>query len=77
MLLQRPGIEFLRGLRSSLERDPGYLNAHQDAITFGVKELLNHDDIFWEEPFLKKDAIDLIREALSRMQIVEEEKNSE
>jgi hypothetical protein len=77
VLLRRPGIEFVRGLKSLLERDPGYLKAHQDAITFGVQELLNNGGIFWDETALKENGVTLIREALERLQMVEKEQDYE
>ena len=76
VLLRRPGIEFVRGLKSLLERDPGYLKAHQDAIIFGVEELLNNAGIFSEKSDLKQNAMNLIGEALKKMQAIEEVQNS-
>jgi hypothetical protein len=76
VLLRRPGVDFVRGLRSSLERDPGYLKAHQEAIILGVRELLDSAGIFWDTQAIKDNAMNLIREAVERVQVVEKEQDS-
>jgi hypothetical protein len=68
---RRPGLDFVRGLRLSLERDPGYLNAHRDAIILGVKEILNNAGVFWEKSSLNENALELIRQAVGRLEHIE------
>jgi hypothetical protein len=74
VLLRRPGVDFIRGLSSSLKRDPGYLTVHQEAITIGVRDLLDSGGIFLDTETGRQVAMRLVRDAAEKMMI--EERNS-
>jgi hypothetical protein len=71
VLLRRPGVDFIHGLIASLERDPGYLKAHQEAIVLGVRALLDNAGIYWDNQTVKDNAMQLISEAIEKKQIAE------
>jgi hypothetical protein len=71
VFFRRPGLDYVRQLRSALDDDPEYLKSHRDAITHGVKELLCDGGISWDDTVLKDSATKLVWEAVVRLRCVE------
>ncbi len=71
VFFRRPGLDYVRQLRSALDRDPEYLKSHRDAVVHGVTELLRNDGISWDENAVKEKATKLVWEAVVRLRCVE------
>jgi hypothetical protein len=66
-----PGLDYARQLRSALDDDPNFLNAHRDVVTDGVKTLLRDAGISWDDTVVRDSATKLVWEAVVRLRGVE------
>jgi hypothetical protein len=71
VFFRRPGLDYARQLRSALDDDPNFLNAHRDVVTDGVTTLLRDAGISWDDAVLKDSAPKLVWEAVVRLRGVE------
>ncbi|MCX6142087.1 MAG: hypothetical protein NTZ35_02605 [Ignavibacteriales bacterium] len=74
VFFRRPGLDYARQLRSALDDDPEFLNAHRDAVTDGVKTLLRDAGIAWDDTVARDGATKLVWEAVVRLRCVEKGK---
>ena len=71
VFFRHPGLDYARQLRSALDDDPNFLNAHRDAVTNGVKTLLRDAGISWDDTVVRDSATKLAWEAVVRLRCVE------
>jgi hypothetical protein len=66
-LLKPPAIRYVRRLKKSLERDPGYLEAHQKDVGNIIIGFLAGSGFQWHRKIFEREWLELLREALSRL----------
>ena len=71
VFFRRPGLDYARQLRSALDEDPNFLNAHREVVTDGVKTLLRDAGISWDDTVVRDSAPKLVWEAVVRLRGVE------
>ncbi len=66
-LLNPPAISYIRDLRDSIERDPGYLSFYDRSVSVKVQSLLSRQGIFWDSDVFETQCPRVVIEAVARL----------
>ena len=66
-LLQPPALRYVRRLKKSLERDPGYLKAHREDVGNIIIGFLAGSGFQWHRKIFERDWPEILQQALTRL----------
>lgn len=66
-LLKPPAIRYVRTLKKSLERDPGYLESHRVDVGNIITGFLAGAGFHWHKKIFERDWPEILQEALARL----------
>ena len=66
-LLKPPAVRYVRTLKKSLERDPGYLKKNRKDVGNIVIGFLAGAGFHWHKEIFEREWFDILQEALSRV----------
>ena len=66
-LLKPPALRYLRGLKESIDREPGYLQAHRQDIGNIVIGFLTGAGFHWHREIFEREWSGILKEALARL----------
>lgn len=69
-LLRPPGLQYIREMSKTLDRDPEYLQFHSASVTIQIEEILSKDNRRYP-PITEAMVPKIVREAVVRLRSVE------
>jgi hypothetical protein len=65
-LLKTPALPYIRELRRTIDKDPGYLAFHEQSVALKVQNFLSKEGIYWDQEVFEKEFQDIVMEAIKR-----------
>jgi hypothetical protein len=65
-LLKPPALLYIRGLRRTINQDPGDLAFHEQSVGLKIQSFLSKEGIFWDQEIFEKQFLDIVLEAIKR-----------